>query len=126
MEVGKIIPNGVVLQMHEMATVVFLTGLGYDIELIPKSNKSGVHTADIRMLEREWEIKCPRGEGSSLIKNTLQKAARQSENVIIDLSRTKRHQSKCLREIRKEFVYSHRIKRIKVITKMRKVLDLEK
>ena len=38
---GKIIPNGVVLETHEMATVVFLTEKGYNIELIPKSNKIG-------------------------------------------------------------------------------------
>ena len=46
---GTIVPNGVILETHEMATVVFLTELGYDIELIPKSNIEGIHTPDIRM-----------------------------------------------------------------------------
>lgn len=30
---GKIIPNGVVLEAHELATVVFFTELGHDVEL---------------------------------------------------------------------------------------------
>ena len=37
MNKGQIIPNGVVLDTHEMATVVFLTEMGKDIELIPRS-----------------------------------------------------------------------------------------
>ena len=31
----------------------------------------------------EWEIKAPNGEGKSLIKNTVQKALRQSANIVI-------------------------------------------
>ena len=58
---GTITPNGVVLETHEMATVVFLTEMGYDIELIPKSNIKGIHTPDIRMSGREWEMKSPKG-----------------------------------------------------------------
>ena len=44
---GKITPNGVVLKEHELSTVVLLTNLGFDVELIPKSNERGVHTPDI-------------------------------------------------------------------------------
>ena len=73
---GTITPNGVVLETHEMATVVFLTEMGYDIELIPKSNIKGIHTPDIRMSGREWEMKSPKGEGKWLIKNTFQAASR--------------------------------------------------
>jgi len=75
---GKITPNGVVLKNHENATVVFLTELGYNIELIPTSNIKGVHTPDIRIRGVEWEIKTPIGEGKQLMENTIQKALRQS------------------------------------------------
>ena len=100
---GTITPNGVVLEAYELATVVFFTELGYDVELVPRSNTEGVHKPDILMDGLEWEIKAPKGEGKSLIKNTLQKAARQSANVIIDLRRAKRYQDKCIAEINREF-----------------------
>lgn len=123
---GKIIPNGVVLKTHENATVVFLTEQGYDIKLIPKSNIQGVHTPDIVMEKIKWEIKSPIGEGKYLIANTIQRAIKQSPNIIIDLRRTKRHQIKCVREIEKEFKKSNSIKRLKIILKNGKLLDFIK
>ncbi|MBQ2638978.1 hypothetical protein IJF91_02860 [Candidatus Saccharibacteria bacterium] len=126
MKKGKIIPNGVVLKTHENATVVFLTEQGYDIELIPKSNVTGVHSPDIIMNRLKWEMKAPKGEGKYLINNTIQKAVKQSRNIIIDLRRAKRHQSKCLREIENEFKRSNSVDRIIVITKKSKKLVFER
>ena len=123
---GKIIPNGVVLKEHENATVVFLTELGYDVELIPKSNVKGVHTPDIKFGKIKWEMKSPKGEGGSLMKNTIQKALKQSCYIIIDLRRTKRHQTKCLRELKKQFDNSRSIQRIMVITKSGQILEFRK
>ena len=126
MKKGKIIPNGVVLKTHENATAVFLTEQGYDIELIPKSNVTGVHSPDIIMNRLKWEMKAPKGEGKYLINNTIQKAVKQSRNIIIDLRRAKRHQSKCLREIENEFKRSNSVDRIIVITKKSKKLVFER
>ena len=123
MKKGKIIPNGEVLKEHEMATVIFLTEMSYDIEFIPKSNIKGIHTADIIMMGLEWEMKSPKGDGKWLIKNTFQKAAHQSENIIIDLRRIKIKQDKCIEESEKQFRYSKRIKRLIIITKSKKVLE---
>ena len=123
---GKITPNGVLLTAHEYATVVFLTELGYDISCIPKSDIKGIHTPDIKMAGLKWEMKAPTGEGKYLIPNTIQKAVRQSPNVVVDLRRTKRHQTKCLRELENEFRKSTSLKRLKIITKNRKVVDFNK
>ena len=123
---GKITPNGVVLKTHENATAVFLTEQGFDVELIPASNIEGVHTPDIKMDGLKWEMKAPLGEGNQLIENTIQRALRQSQNIIIDLRHTKRHQTKCLRELEKQFLNKKGIKRLKVITKSGKTLDFEK
>ena len=123
---GKIIPNGVVLKEHENATVVFLTELGYDVELIPKINIKGIHTPDIKIGKTKWEIKSPKGEGGSLMKNTVQKALKQSQYIIIDLRRTKRHQIKCLRELKREFDNSKNLKRVIIITKSGQTLDFKK
>lgn len=123
---GKITPNGVVLKIHENATAVFLTEQGFDVELIPASNIEGVHTPDIKMDGLKWEMKAPLGEGNQLIENTIQRALKQSQNIIIDLRHTKRHQTKCLRELEKQFLNKKGIKRLKVITKSGKTLDFEK
>jgi hypothetical protein len=123
---GRITPNGVVLKHHENATAVFLTEQGFDVELIPTSNIEGVHTPDIKMGGLEWEMKAPIGEGKYLMANTIQKAVKQSHNVIIDLRHTKRHQTKCLRELENEFRKSGSLKRLKIITKSGKTLDFEK
>lgn len=125
-ERGSIIPNGVVLKEHEMATVVLLTELGCNVELIPKSNLQGVRTPDVRIEGLLWEIKSPKGEGESLMKNTVQKACRQSCNVIVDLRRVKRYQEKCLSELNREFEYSRSLKRLKIITKNGSIIDLVK
>ena len=123
---GSIIPNGVVLEAHESATIVYFTELGYDIELIPRSNMQGIHKPDIIMDGFEWEIKSPKGSGKWLMKNTLQKAKEQSENVIIDLRRVKLKQEKCIADLKREFNYSKRIKRIKVILKNGQLLEFNK
>lgn len=126
MKKGKIIPNGVVLKSHENATVVFLTELGFDVELIPKINIEGVHTPDVMINRTKWEMKAPIGEGNSLMKNTIQRAVKQSPNIIVDLRRTKRHQTKCLRELEKQFNNSRSVKRLLVITKTGKTLDFKR
>ena len=100
---GKITPNGVVLKTNENATAVFLTEQGFDIELIPTSNIKGVHTPDIKMDGLKWEMKAPLGGGNQLMENTIQRALKQSQNIIVDLRHTKRHQTKCLRELEKQF-----------------------
>ena len=123
---GRITPNGVVLKTHENATAVFLTEQGFDIDLIPKSNIQGVHTPDMKMGGLRWEMKAPKGEGKQLMENTIQRALKQSQNVIVDLRRTKRHQTKCLRELKQQFEGKKNIKRLKVITKGGKIIDFEK
>ncbi len=123
---GKITPNGVVLKTHENATAVYLTEQGFDVDLIPTSNIEGVHTPDIKMNGLKWEMKAPTGEGKYLMANTIQRAVKQSRNVIVDLRHTKRHQTKCLRELENEFNRSGSLKRLKIITKGGKTLDFEK
>ena len=126
MKKGKIIPNGVILEKHEYRTVLLFTEMGVDIELIPKSEKKGVHAPDIVMNGLRWEIKSPKGEGKYLMQNTIQKAVKQSRNVIVDLRRAKRSQERCLQELEKEFGSSKNLQKLKVITKSRKILDFEK
>ncbi|MBQ3353242.1 hypothetical protein IJG89_02785 [Candidatus Saccharibacteria bacterium] len=58
--------------------------------------------------------------------NTIQKAVKQSRYVIVDLRRTKRHQSKCTNELRREFERSKSLQRLMVVSKRGKILDFMK
>ena len=123
---GKITPNGVSLEKHEYATVLLLTEMGSDVELVPRSNREGERTPDIIIDNVKWEMKSPTGETRNTIKNIIQSALRQSVNIILDLRRIKRPMEKCLRDIDREFTHNKRIKRLLVITKSKKVLDFSK
>ena len=123
---GKITPNGVSLEKHEYATVLLLTEMGYDVELVPRSTREGEHTPDIIIDNVKWEMKSPTGETRNTIKNNIQGALRQSVNVILDLRRVKRPMEKCLRDIEREFTHNKKLRRLLVITKSKKVLDFSK
>ncbi len=120
---GKLTQNGVHLQDHEYKTVKLLLELGYDIDLIPKSQIKHYRTPDIMMNGVPWEIKAPEGDGKKTIENTLQGAAGQSRNVIVDLFRSKMPEADAIKGFEQYFKRSKRIKRMKIIKKNREILD---
>lgn len=126
MQRGKLIENGVKLRSHERKTVEFLLDLGYDVSLIPKSDISGVHTPDLFMNGEEWEMKAPKGKGKFLFQNTIQDCAAQAKNAIIDIRRLDLPREKVLREFKKEFDRSKKLKKMIIITKQHKKLDYSK
>jgi hypothetical protein len=72
-----------------------------------------------------WEIKSPVGNGKKTIDNNLRAAHKQSRNVVLDLRRTKLHQSKALARIAHYLASGpHQITYLKLITKSRKVIDI--
>ena len=124
---GKIIPNGVYLQDHEYETILFLTEQGFDIELIPASLEEKTKSADILMNGLVWEMKSPHGSGKWVIKNIMQKASHQSENVIIDIRRLKQApQERYINEVKQRFESISRLKRLKIIGKRNYFLEVEK
>lgn len=127
MKTGKIIPNGVKLEAHGYNTVLFFTTLGKDVELISPSRTPNTRNADFLMDGLTWESKCPTGNSTRMtIDRILHKAAKQSENIVIDLRRTKLSDKQSLLCIEKRFKLSRRIRRILVITKQEKLIDFKK
>lgn len=122
-EQGRITPNGVALEKHEMDTVVVFTELGYDIELIAPSNTPNNKCPDIKMNGCVWEIKSPTGDSKSTLEHIFKKAAKKCDSVIIDLRRTKIKDADALLIIKKLFNGSRRVKRLKVVLKSREVID---
>ena len=126
MNKGKLIQNGVHLQEHEYATVKFFLELGYDIELISPSQIKSLHSPDFIMMGLPWEMKAPKGNGKYTAQNIIQAAAHQSNNIIIDLRRCKMLDNKAIVSYTKEFEKNKSIKRMKIITKSKEVLDFKK
>ena len=126
MKVGKIIPNGVSLEKHENDTIVFFTNLGYDIELIPPSNTPKAKTLDFMMGGKAWEMKSPQGKSRATVEHAFKRAAKQSENIIIDLRRTKIPTNQANISLEKLFKTSRRIRNLKVITREQELLDYKK
>ena len=124
MEKGKLKQNGVHLQDHEYDTVRLFLEIGYDVTLIPPIQTKGINSPDMEMMGIIWEIKAPLGKSRNTIKHTFQHAGHQSPNVIIDLRRCKLMDDVALSDIRYHYKISKRIKRLKVVMKDKKIIDI--
>lgn len=123
---GKLTQNSVHIKDHEYSTVKLLLETGSDIELIPPSRIRGVRMPDIVMHGVAWEMKSPEGNGKHTIKNTIQNASHQSQNVVIDLRRYQLPEEGAIKELVKFFNLSRRLRRMKIICKGDKILDYTK
>ena len=123
---GKITPNGVSLEKHENETVVFFTELGCDVELIPPSNSPKAKTPDFMMGGIAWEMKSPHGKSKASLEHIFRKAARQSENIIIDLSHSKMREDSAIKEIERCFNQASSCRKLKIILKSRRLLEYKK
>ena len=123
MKRGTLKQNGVHLEAHEFATVKLFLENGFDIELIPPSQIKGLRMPDIMLQGIPWEMKAPEGNGKYTLKNIVQSASHQSENIIIDLRRCKLDEVQSLKAITHYFQMSKRIRRIKIVTNAEKILD---
>lgn len=121
---GKIIANGVVLEKHEIATVVFLASKGFNIELIPPVLEK--KTPDIKMGRLFWEIKRPTGNSKYTIQHAFKSALKQSPNIVFDLRSSKLHQRQAFNRLKHEFELSKGVNRLKVILKSKRFFDFTK
>ena len=98
-KVGKInMPRGALIHSHELRVATILSWTGANVEFIEVGT---THTPDIRFMNLEWEIKSPKGKSSRTIENNVRAALKQSSNIIIDLSRIKLPEDKCVRETKR-------------------------
>ncbi len=124
---GRLIENGVVLQSHERATVEFLVE-HYEkvISLIVPSYTPHNRNPDFMMDGVLWEMKSPQGKNLRTVEHAFKNAAKQSENIVIDLRRTKLATSSAVKLLEKRFNLSRHVKRLLVITREENVVDFRK
>lgn len=81
-------------------------------------------TPDVSIKGIEWEIKSPIGASANNIQKNMREAAAQSENIVIDLRRSKLHQARALGYIKQFTERYTKLKRVLVITKAKQVLTI--
>jgi hypothetical protein len=120
-----IIPHGAYPEPHEIATAqVLLRSNAGDVEFLIPTRTKGAHTPDIAWNGIDWEIKAPIGNGKRTLDDTIRVAQKQSPNIILDLRRTKLDDEKTINKLRNDKNVLRGVKRLKVITKGEKNVDI--
>lgn len=114
---GKIIPNGVRPEPHELDTILFFTELGKEVELIIPSNTPHAKTPDLFMDGLNWEIKSPLNNQRRTIERLFYSASNQSSNIIMDLRRLKKGQDGAIATLEKSFKNTRKVRKLYIITK---------
>ena len=82
-------------------------------------------SADIVMLGVEWEIKSPYGASKSTIGNQFQFATKQSKNIILDTRRTKLDYESIEKRVYVEIKKRPSIKRVILLDKFEKIVEIK-
>lgn len=109
---------------HELSAALILAyHFKTDVIFIRPETKK---TPDLEINGVKWEIKSPKGGAKKTIENNLRAARKQSFNIVLDLRRTKLHQSKAEARVRFYLVSAPgNIKRLILITKTHKIIDIK-
>ena len=108
---------------HEMSAALILANYYFKADvtfLRPESNK----TPDIEKDGKKWEIKSPMGSSKKTIENNLRMARKQSKHIVIDLRRIKMHKVRAIARTNYFLSKQKQIKRVIVITKDQKIVDI--
>ena len=121
-KVGHItVPKKALVQPHEFNVATILSWTGDDVVFIPTG---ATPMPDIRFRRLEWEIKSPHGGSSRTIENNMRLALKQSSNIIVDLSRMKLPEEKCIHEVKRQNDLIRGKHRVMIITKTKKIIEL--
>lgn len=83
-------------------------------------------TPDVVMLGVQWELKCPTGASKSTIENQFRRASKQSRSIIIDTRRTKLEYQTVEKKVLFELKRHPSVKRVILIDKSEKVVEIQR
>ena len=92
-----------------------------DVEFVPTTARN---TPDFLIDGVLWELKSPQGKGKNNIQRQLKYASKQSKNIIISASRSKLHINKIRGELTIQFQKTRSIRRLLLIDKTDKVMEI--
>ena len=123
---GKLTTNNVVMEPHEYATINVLLSHRENVELVRKSRTPHTKSPDIAMCGMFWEIKSPTGRTLRPIERIIHRAIKQSQNVIIDLRRTKLADKITLKFLQQLFYELRSMRNLWIITKKTDIVKMKK
>lgn len=98
------VPQGLVLDPHEIATANRLADAGLRVRFREIDNSPGAKNIDVTIDGQLWELKSPEGAGKSTISNQLRRAKEQgADRLVIDNARTPLPDADVLAELRRRF-----------------------
>ena len=112
-------------QPHELkAAFVIATYFKTDMIFL-RPNDYGTPDLKNTHTDEVWELKSPLGKSKKTIENNLREARKQSQNIIVDLSRCKLNELEAISRTKFYLKQGHRnIKQLKIIKKNGKILDI--
>jgi len=127
---GKVIipvghPNPPSLHEEDVAKIL---AFHYEttVEFIMPTDDYKRKTPDIKMLGVEWEIKSPKGKSKSTVGTQISRASKQANNIIIDTRKTKLRYERIETSVKLEMKKRHNIKKVILINKSKKIVELFK
>ena len=124
---GCLILNGVRgLKAWELATAEYFVEHGETVEVLVPSLTANSKNADFLIWGIVWEAKSPVSTNRNTLTVMMNRAAKQSENIILDLRRQVGSEAQSLKLFRKLFAEKKRIKRLLIITKSGKLIEFNR
>ena len=112
-------------EQHEIdAAIVLARHYRCNVEFLIPLDDYKRKTADIIMFGVEWEMKSPTGKSKYTIQDQFKRASKQAKNIVIDSRRTKLKDDFIEKSIKIIFNKRHSIKRVILINKKQKVLEI--
>lgn len=119
-------PNPPDIQEQDIANIL-ARHFNCIVEFIIPTDDYKRKTPDIIMNGVIFEIKSPTGNSRNTVRNQFDRASSQhASGLVLDGRRTKLDDTTLKKQIARELVMRHRIKRVIFITKSRKILEFSK
>ena len=125
-KIGYLNTNNVILQPNEKTTFKYLTLFGLNIEIIQPTLTENAKNPDALIFGIIWEAKTPTRYNPNTIKQRFRTASKQAANVIFDFRLIKQNSDDAEKCIIAMFEEGRRVRRLIVIEKSGKVLDIRK
>lgn len=123
---GKYITHGIRIEPHEHDTIEFFLEMGEEVEQIVPSNTPHVRRPDFWMWQLQWEVKSPTTSRTRAVEDLFYSALGQSQNVIFDLRRLRVDDKKTIELLSRLFTTARRVRRLLIITKKWKLIEMKK
>ncbi|MBQ7040786.1 hypothetical protein IJN73_01825 [Candidatus Saccharibacteria bacterium] len=125
-KIGYINKNGVKSEANENETFSYLTLFGMNIELIKPTGIKKAKNPDIFIMGSIWEVKTPISANRNTIKNRFREASRQASKIIFDLRFIKNNADKVEIQLINMFKTGGQVRRMLIIEKSGRLLDVTK